>query len=669
MASAQTGPIRMIRVDDWRPFRDAGTLFGSPAQVMSELLERAWRAGATELQVDVQGHTLTLRDDRPGLAAPGTFFSEARRGNDEGVMADLARIGLLGLSTVIDCLEVTSRPAAAGPAWRATIPANVIAGGSVVLSELSGTGAPGLQVRLALKPEAAMPDLLHPSWRHRYPLEVRVSVQGAEPVTVAPEIPEGEEWLPTPLGRVRLLPNPPASPDVSCAVWEHRVLRFYLPGERVTRQLKQRMPRTLAGLFLGSLLDEAALEWEMDPELSELVRGPRPMTHVHGGEALERTLDVIAGALLARVDEVRLRREAEAVTGTAAITPLSRAPVALRGVLGALGGAVPTDAVLPFLGYVRAQRAEPVETVEVWVDVVADEAETNWTGAVSPVWVRPRYRTHSQEAALLALAEGIPAVHREAGGDDPLPLLVTEADRLVAARSIGHVFAHGLRFVAGGEVLGPVRHALGRSMTEGSVHRALSPRWGAAVESLHLSRRPLPHVDGVSGRAEIPERWAGLHPLDDGVRVIDYVRTSPRFARLAARECDHHGAWPVAFWEYVDVPGQRVDEDGLVRALADLLAEELGPSTAAAVRRETRALQLAADCGSLLDSLRRTLISRPALVDGERRDVSPLGEARVRWGLDPELLGRLEDVATSLCELLELVSAEQLLRPAPAQAA
>jgi hypothetical protein len=663
LAAPTTGGPLVLAVDAHRLLHEVGSLFGSVEDALAEAVQNAYRARATELRVEISGRTITLTDDGPGLADPADLFTVARSGWAEGVAKDPAGMGAFSLFGLSERVEVTSRPRGAPGGWMVAFGREAFDGVPLHRVEVPSDGTSGLQLRITLKPGVRIPDLLDPGWRHRFPLAVRVSVEGSEPVAVEPRLNPGGRWIPTPVGPVKLWRTTPLHEDESRAVWEHRIVRF--SGRRTINRLRDRMPSTLAGAVVRFVLEDRAFEWVVDTAACETAAKLPDRSHLIEDTGLERALDAIAAALLAQVDETDLRSAVEDSIGGKRIIRHGnhgddRIPVGES--LGALGTGAPVDVVLPHLGYVRAERALRIEHLEGGISVSGDDAESRWEADTQSVWVRPLYRTETEEAALLALGDRIPAVCPSATrpGLQDLPLLVIEPERLLDLRSIGQLFAYGLRYLVDGRVLAPVERALCWNMSGGSVHLALSSRWVRAIES-----RPL-IVPGNTWNGtewvptEAPQDWIGLHPLPDGMSPIDYVRTSRRFAVLSLRESDsEHGGWPVHFWDftYREDAHEEVDIQALVRELADLVAQELGPATARLVQRETQAIQLADALTTVRCTVHRELLKHR------------LEAAREEWDLAPDLLQRIEEAAGTLHELLSEATLARLLgpdEPAPA---
>lgn len=627
-----------LHVDERRLVREVGQLFGSVSDALAEVVQNTYRAGACTLRVDVQGDVLTLADDGPGLEDPAALFAIGRSGWAEGVAVDPAGMGACALFALASAVEVTSRPARGG-AWRAAFGPEAFEGAPIRIEPLEERpGETGLAIRVVPKPHVRLPDLRSGAWRHRYPLEVSVRIGASEPYMVPPVPSLAGVRIETPVGPVVIGGTAPVDAQ-DHAVWEHRRVRFPRPARHA---LLAHLPDTLAGRIAADHLRGRRIEWTVDPTRTDVRPKLPDRAHLIDDDALERALATMAAALAAEIDEgAVLAALATHVAGRAIVRDAETEWIEAPAALGALGPRFRASLAYPALGFVEAYRGRPPESFEVDLQIRIDEYHDEWAPVVDKVWVRPRFRVDSDAAEALALSDGIAAVR---AGDDlcvaGLPRLVVEADALLASTSTGQIFARGLRYVSGGRTIAPVARVYSRVMAQAGADEVLAPRWRQALQSMRAGsaqERP--------GDAAEPE-WLGLHPLPEGVRPIDYVRTSPAFARQALRE-SAEDAWPVWFWDYADAPGNTVALADLVEDLALLLATELGPETARVVARERRARRLLLCYGRAATALRGVLADAEEPGDGA--------------DLNGTLVLEIERAARDLAARLDEVTLDSLL--------
>jgi hypothetical protein len=621
-------------VDPTRILGEVGLLFGSAAEAFAEVVQNAHRAGATTLDVHLDGLNVEFEDDGPGLEDPRFLFTVGLSGWPADAASDPAGMGAFALFALSEQVTVTSRPAS-GRAWTAEFGPEAFTGQPVPLSWFTSAGRTGLTIRARLKPTVQLPDLRRSTWRHRFPLAVRVHHEG-ETHVVPPVAPLRGAVIQTPLGAVTISRD--LGRAVHRAVWEHRVVRFGA-GERVLRHV----PNTPAGAAVREFIRGATMEWVINTP-STPVRPKLPdRSDLIEDAALEAALEGIACSLAEQVGEDELLAGAERATRGESVIPVDSRSYETDRTVSALGTVLRLDALLPFLGYVRGDRAVPAQHLHVDVSIHDGEDTATWTEVNQPVWVRPAYRAETESVAMLALAQGIPAIVPPPGSHyERLPLLEIEPEVLVAATSIGQLFAEGLHFRSGGRRLDAVRNVYSWSMAGEGADLALSPRWRTPLQALEVGPDDGDRVRGSS--------WLGLHPLPAGVRALDYVRSSRAFAKQALLESTDRD-WPVNLWEFASGRREDVDVGGFVRHLADLFASELGPVTASEVHRETHAVHLSARCRKIARELRRTL--------------PPVTDAIHAHRLAPGLLQEIESAAQGLSALLDSVTPRRLLDSDP----
>jgi hypothetical protein len=432
----------------------------------------------------------------------------------------------------------------------------------------------------------------------------------------------------------------------SCAIWEHRLVE---QGDAVRQRVLAATSASLAGEVVRYLLRSACITWHVAPDCGVAPTLPTRNELLHN-QALTDAVHMIATTLEAEVDSAALRSAALAAAGGPIVeTSLQRGlPSALAGQLAAAAGvsSIPVDLVLPHLGYVCADRADALHTVEYCVrDDGNDTLGLDHEPMSTNVWVQPCYRARTDAVAQLALAADIPATTT---ADPALPELALACETMAVSPALGAIFCDDLHLVS----------------TTGSTHG----RRVARVATLYSATDENGEVDLRNSFAEDDRARLETHeaacraisdeydapftcicPLAPGEQALDYILTSRDFL--------HHSIFltacverPLHLWDHVDYVEKTVDTEALLRAIADVVADEQGPEVARRVRQESEAIRLSA-------ALRATVYeARRRILRGVERDLA----SRRALGLVPAVLDRIEAAIATFEGLAELTP-EQLL--------
>lgn len=282
--------------------------FGGWAPMLRELLQNAYRAGATRVEVRLAegGTSLTLTDDGRGLEHPGVLLAAGRTGWSQAVIEPAG----LGAFSVLSP-ELVRAASFASRGWRVRLePERVLRGEAAVVERAATADAAGSGLRVALElrqirtQPALVADLVRA--RGRYPFEVALNGEALP----RPE-PVGRIEVRVPSGRALWVePHHSFATDHhgwgygaffasrDLAVWEHQVIEGSAFSEALTRAAnRSACPEIAQAMRRGHVY------FEIDP-----ASGVRPKlpdrNALIAGEALERAAGEIVEALAERALEV-----------------------------------------------------------------------------------------------------------------------------------------------------------------------------------------------------------------------------------------------------------------------------------------------------------------------------------------------------------------------------
>jgi len=121
--------------------------FGSFNAILTELMQNAYRAGATEVEAEINigERLLTIQDNGIGVEDPQSLLSVGDTGWDEDRVIDPAGMGAFAAlrPEFVKQVEYESH---GKKSWRMIVKQDVLNGGAAVLKELHSNGKTGLSV-------------------------------------------------------------------------------------------------------------------------------------------------------------------------------------------------------------------------------------------------------------------------------------------------------------------------------------------------------------------------------------------------------------------------------------------------------------------------------------------------------------------------------------------
>jgi hypothetical protein len=249
--------------------------FGGRLAAFREIFQNAYRAGAKNVRLTLEGQTLTVEDDGQGCPDPALLLAAGETGWDEARVVEPAGLGFFSLLSK----DVSASVTVESRGWRlALVPSQVLARKPVLVT--TGSVTQGLRLVLLLvepRPERDLEEA-----RAYYPFTVTLNGE---------EVPRRELEGPrieTPVGSVVLTPRSFHHDDF--AVWEHRPIRG---GGTFARSLQ----KAAHGRVQEGVLRSFALAWVAImgcgvvpklPDRNDLQQGPE--------------LDAAASAILASIE-------------------------------------------------------------------------------------------------------------------------------------------------------------------------------------------------------------------------------------------------------------------------------------------------------------------------------------------------------------------------------
>ena len=305
---------KTLQVDTPRFLAHLPRFFTSIDAAVAEVLQNAYRSGATRLDMEV-GHdadgrvALTFTDDGPGVADPDVLFTAAKTGWDEERVVEPAGLGFFSLLGVADTVTIESVSHAG--AWTATLPHAAFEGAAFDMHSLETDRPTGLTLRAVLGAHTPVDSLFVtpaalergtiPRWRHAFPLTVVYHHRDAEGTEQRFEIPaHSSQWADTPVLHTPCgdlyAHNRHRSERGDVLVWEHRMIPHRLHdliAKLETRHgdVGQVVAASLAATLVWVLPADSPLRPQL-PERSALIEDA----------AYHTTLEQLADALVAAFD-------------------------------------------------------------------------------------------------------------------------------------------------------------------------------------------------------------------------------------------------------------------------------------------------------------------------------------------------------------------------------
>lgn len=265
MSAILEAPLR-LDIDKKRLLAEFGNFFQSRDEALTELVQNAYRAGATQVDfaLDVDTRTLRVVDNGPGAPDPRSFVTAGQSGWGVNVV-DPAGLGFFALLGISEWVSVRSIHENGG--WEITIDEDAFEGGDIKLTEIERGDQPtGIKIVARLKESV---DLSFPTteFRQFFPINVSFTLQsgGAKDnrsgVVFAPS--KGDHDLPTPAGILRRRSWRYGHEHRSLAlIWEHRELTC-VNGFDLLMQAIMKKPHGAEAL--EALGDFCHLTLEVDP--------------------------------------------------------------------------------------------------------------------------------------------------------------------------------------------------------------------------------------------------------------------------------------------------------------------------------------------------------------------------------------------------------------------
>jgi hypothetical protein len=294
-----------LKVDERRLLRELPAFFQSFRECLTELLQNAYRAGATEVNIvlNKDNRTLLFEDNGSGSDDPQAFLTAGRTGWDESVVTDPAGLGFFSLLGLSDEVVVTSR-AVDHCAWRICVTQAAFLGEEVQWDPIHEQFAPQpsgtrIEARLGSKADLEVLGPAHQAnyqeFRFLFPVDVKMTIiQGgkpSQPGCLGRTNLDGRPSLDTPVGRLIALNDKEREGRYGYhkihTVWEHRVLKDDL-WSRVESELNK-LPD---GNYVVKALRHVPMFWIVDPICGVRPKLPdrRELIHDESFHAAARTM-------------------------------------------------------------------------------------------------------------------------------------------------------------------------------------------------------------------------------------------------------------------------------------------------------------------------------------------------------------------------------------------
>ena len=389
-------PELRLRVDERRLLRELPKFFHSYAEALTELVQNAYRAGASTVTfaADEAHKLLTVADDGRGAERPETFITAAATGWNERRVIEPAGLGFFALLGSAQWVRVSSR-LGARPGWTIQISRDAFDGAPIPCASVPPDGTSGVTVTAhlpgvkELRPKKVFDSRdFDDRWRQFFPLEVVWDDLATGERTVLPNpLAEGVR-LDTPVGPLVRLANP--TPDryrdapALFTVWEHRALT----NTRAWEALWAELGRHPLGHVLADLMAPDRYAWLVDPASGVRPKLPDRREVIDDG-AWRAAIRTLADALLRSLNAAAFRRRAAAlrlrdlyVLSDHDTTQPSQWWDTLEGLAGPFWGRLKQTAFLRCAGYERSPYGTYDELHEEWEDDVPSVGAADRTAYV-----------------------------------------------------------------------------------------------------------------------------------------------------------------------------------------------------------------------------------------------------------------------------------------------
>lgn len=336
-----------LKVDERRLLRELPAFFQSFRECLTELVQNAHRAGATQIKIVLNrdDRTLVVEDNGSGSDNPKAFFTAGRTGWDESVVVDPAGLGFFSLLGLAEQVIVQSR-AEGHCGWQAMLTQEAFQGAEIQWDPISEQFGPlphgtRIEAKLGLKADLNVIQRYEPAYCqfwYLFPLDVNLTIiengTATTPTTARLSL-EGRTFLDTPAGRLVVCPedDPHLYSSGRCrVVWEHRVLKSSIWG-----YIEHAMKAYPDGQYALAALQQSRMFWIVDPTCG--VRPKLPdRRELIADESLHAAGRMIAASLYAAFNPERIK---EIVAGLGTADDLSVAPARTHQILlPALAGVV-----------------------------------------------------------------------------------------------------------------------------------------------------------------------------------------------------------------------------------------------------------------------------------------------------------------------------------------
>lgn len=322
--TAHTAPVAPVphelrlRVDEWRLIRELPKFFHSYGEALTELIQNAYRAGASGVTFasDDEHKLLTVTDDGRGAERPETFITAAATGWSERDVVDPAGLGFFALLGAAEWVRVTSR-LGARTGWTIEISRAAFDGAPIPCGSVPPDGASGVTVTAhlpgvgQLRPRKVFDTRGYDDrWRQFFPLEVAWhDLATGERKELPNPLDEGVR-LRTPVGPLVRIGGPDhhRHGPALFTVWEHRCL----VNTRAWETLWAELGRHPLGHVLADLMAPNHYAWLVDPASGVRPKLPDRREVIDDG-AWRAAISALASALIRSLNADAFRRRAAAL--------------------------------------------------------------------------------------------------------------------------------------------------------------------------------------------------------------------------------------------------------------------------------------------------------------------------------------------------------------------
>lgn len=415
--SRSRGSLR-LGVDAQRLLQEFPSFFTGWSEAMTELVQNAFRAGASRIEFasDVRDRSLLVRDNGPGVPDPEVLITAGSTGWS-GSVIEPAGLGFFALLGCSERLRIESR-LGNREGWALEISNSAWHGGEIACQVLPANGNQGLTIKAVARQSAVARRTglsgLYPGdgFRHYFPLEVRWTNTDASGIMTVHDLPVPEwptVYLDSPPGRLFRAERNPGYLAVK-PIWEYRLLNTDCRVD-LTRALYE-LPQ---GDLVVKALGGAEYLWVTAP-----CSGIRPKLpdrrELIENEAYFRAVGLLARALYDAFNIEGMRRRAT----TLGLKPILRqddyerpglgSSVWADGVAQPIFGTVKNRLFLEAAGYVRTGYTD----LSSWGHEYEDD--TKWpVHDRMDIYAREPLQLTDSALANALTQSGVPAVCKEDG--------------------------------------------------------------------------------------------------------------------------------------------------------------------------------------------------------------------------------------------------------------